>query len=531
VSDAPVPPITRRSLFAGIGRVAGMAAMYQAMASMAFAAESTFKGPIELKGAPKGKKVLVLGSGWAGMVAAFELQKAGYQVKILEYQQRSGGRNWSLYGGDTYTELGGFTQHVQFDQGLYLNPGPWRIPHHHRGVLHYARMLGVQLEPFVQINFNSLVHSTKAFGGKPQRFRTIQADYDGHIAELLAKSTKQGALDQAVTKEDKEILLASLQAWGALDKDYRYVKSDPVSERRGYDRPPSGGVNGAPIPSDPIQLDDLLKSGLWAGIIPTRIFDLQQTMFQPVGGMGMIGKAFGKELAAVTQYGAKVTKIDQGSHGVTVTYQDQANGGAVRTEKGDYCVCTIPASILSQIPLQVGEKMQAAIDHLPYSASCKVGLQFKRRFWEEDEQIYGGISYTDQTIGQIGYPSTNFFSTGKGVVLGGYTFGPNASVMTAMSPEQRIAMAVEQGSKLHPQYKAEFDCGATVAWHRVPWTLGCAGAWTEEGRQEHYADLTAIDGRIVLAGEHASYIPAWQEGAVLSSLDAIERLHKKIIAA
>jgi monoamine oxidase len=531
VTEAHVPPLTRRSLFAGIGRFAGMAAMYQAMASMAFAAESTFTGPITLKGAPKGKKILILGSGWAGMVAAYELGKAGYQVKILEYQNRSGGRNWSLYGGDTYTELGGFTQHVQFDQGLYINPGPWRIPHHHRGVLHYAKMLGVQLEPFVQINFNSLVHSTHAFGGKPQRFRTVQADFDGHIAELLAKSTKQGALDQAVTTEDKEILLAALQAWGALDKNYRYVKSDGASERRGYDRPPGGGVDAAPIPSEPVGLDDLLKSGLWSGIIPTRIYDLQQTMFQPVGGMGMIGKAFGKELAAVTQYGAKVTKIDQGSHGVTVTYEDQASGGAVRTEKADYCVCTIPASILSQIPLQVGAKMQAAIDHLPYSASCKVGLQFKRRFWEEDEQIYGGISYTNQEIGQIGYPSTNFFSSGKGVVLGAYTFGPNASVMTAMTPEQRIAMAVEQGSKLHPQYKAEFDCGATVAWHRVPWTLGCAGAWTEEGRQEHYADLTAIDGRIVLAGEHASYIPAWQEGAVLSSLDAIERLHKKIIAA
>ena len=40
-----------------------------------------------------------------------------------------------------------------------------------------------------------------------------------------------------------------------------------------------------------------------------------------------------------------------------------------------------------------------------------------------------------------------------------------------------------------------------------------------------------IDGRIVLAGEHASYIPAWQEGAILSALDAIERLHKRVVAS
>jgi monoamine oxidase len=29
----------------------------------------------------------------------------------------------------------------------------------------------------------------------------------------------------------------------------------------------------------------------------------------------------------------------------------------------------------------------------------------------------------------------------------------------------------------------------------------------------------------VLAGEHLSYLPAWQEGAILSSLDAIQQLH------
>ena len=70
-----------------------------------------------------------------------------------------------------------------------------------------------------------------------------------------------------------------------------------------------------------------------------------------------------------------------------------------------------------------------------------------------------------------------------------------------------------------------------VAWHRVPWTNGCYGMWTEKTRAEHYDNLCAIDGHIALAGEHASYIPAWQEGAVLSSLDAISRLHKRVVAA
>ena len=124
------------------------------------------------------------------------------------------------------------------------------------------------------------------------------------------------------------------------------------------------------------------------------------------------------------------------------------------------------------------------------------------------------ITYTNQPNAIIGYPMWDYFSKGKGVLLGAYTFGEPAFIAAAKSPEERIKDALEYGAKIHPQYKEEFECGVAVAWHRVPWTLGCAGAWTEEGRAEHYDNLCALDGRIVLAGEHASRIPAWQEGAV-----------------
>ena len=55
--------------------------------------------------------------------------------------------------------------------------------------------------------------------------------------------------------------------------------------------------------------------------------------------------------------------------------------------------------------------------------------------------------------------------------------------------------------------------------------------WTDENRAKNYNNIAAIDGRIVLAGEHVSRLPAWQEGAVLSGLDAIGRLHKRVLSA
>ncbi len=129
MSEREATNMRRRDLLALIGTAAGGAVMYRAMSSMGLAAESTYTGPIRLEGDPKGASVLILGAGLAGMVAAFELRRAGYRVQVLEYNNRAGGRCWSLRGGDSYTELGGATQHCEFDSGLYFNPGPWRIPY------------------------------------------------------------------------------------------------------------------------------------------------------------------------------------------------------------------------------------------------------------------------------------------------------------------------------------------------------------------------------------------------------------------
>jgi monoamine oxidase len=529
-NEGPSRGLSRRNLLTLIGMTAGSAVMYQAMSSLGLAAVSGYKGRVKLHGDPKGASVLVLGAGLAGMTAALELRHAGYKVQILEFNSRPGGRNWTLRGGDSYTELGGATQKCKFDEGLYINPGPWRIPYHHHGLLDYCKRLGVALEPFQQLNHNAFLHSTKAFDGKPQRLRDIKTDFQGHVSELLVKVTQQGKLEGAVSKEDQEILLEALRSWGALDKDYAYKASRISAEFRGYQKHPGGGISAAPVPSQPINLSDILTSRLWSRLQNFALYDFQTTMFQPVGGIDMIGKAFARQVGDLIRYNAKVTRIDQDYHSVTVTYEDMQYPGSSKQVTSDWCICTIPLTILSQIDINVGGLMRAAIKAVPYASSVKVGLQFKRRFWEEDEAIYGGISYTDLPIRQISYPSTDYNGNGKGILLGAYTWnGPNSYELTSMAPAERVKRAVEFGSQIHPQYKREFENGIAVAWHRVPFALGCAGDWTDEARRRHYDNLCQIDGRIVLAGEHASYIPAWMEGAILSSLDAISRLHKRVL--
>jgi hypothetical protein len=160
----------------------------------------------------------------------------------------------------------------------------------------------------------------------------------------------------------------------------------------------------------------------------------------------------------------------------------------------------------------------------------KLRPYLKRHFWEEDEAIYGGITRTDLPIRSIGYPCYAYDKSGKSVLLGAYAPDTSGFDFGALSPPERIAKAVEWGTIIHSQYKNEFDNGMAVSWQHNPSTFGCFAHWSDDARRLHYNNLCAIDGRVVLAGEHASYLSAWQEGAILSALDAVKRLHRRVLA-
>lgn len=534
MSQKPIAAMSRRQLLTLIGLAGGSAATYQAMSSMGYASESTYRKPLELQGDPKGASVVVLGAGLAGLTAAMELHKAGYKVQVLEYNSRVGGRSWTIRGGDEFTELGGEKQRCEFTNGNYMNPGPWRISHKHRAILDYCRRLKVPVEPFVEVNTNAFLHSKSLFGGQPQRQNKIVPDLHGHIAELLARSSQQHQLDQSVTKEDAEMLREVLKSWAGLDKDLRYVKGSDSAKMRGYLS--ESLVDGQRIPGDPNTLSDVLKmsinSDFWGISNHSGYYDLQNALFQPVGGMDMIAKAFARELPSNSiRFNAKVVAVQQGEGGVTVRYQDTAAKNAVREAKADWCICTIPLSVLSQVDLQVGAPMRSAIDSVPYSSSVKTGLQFRRRFWEQDDGIYGGLSHTDLPIRTIGYPSYGLNTDGSGMLYGAFMFGSYSYEMSGMSAKERVRKAVEYGAQIHPQYRDEFENGVSVAWHRVPFSMGCFVQWSGEALKAHHQNLRAIDGRIGLAGEHlAAAVGGWQEGAILSALDLVERLHQRVLA-
>ena len=496
---------TRRRFLTGVARAGGVSLAYEVMTGLGLLAAPA-QAPFALSGRVSGVRVVILGAGLTGLTVAYELGKVGFDCRLLEARARPGGRVFTVRRG-TSSEEDGPAQTAAFDQGLYFNAGPMRISHHHHTTLAYCRELQVPTEVFVPDCESAYVAQTRGpLAGQRIRLREARADFDGHIAELLSKALSQTALDQPMTPEDRDRVLAYLRHLGALDEKRQYRGSS----RRG---PDAQGRPTAPVP-----LRDLF-SGVPDFYVLTD-WSSQPTMMQVAGGMDRLPAALASRLGNRIVYRAAVREIRQGERGVWVIYAD-ANGRVQRVD-ADYCVSTIPLPVLSDIQKDLSPSVQTAIAAARYDGAGKIGLQFKRRFWEQDDQIYGGRSWTDQEVGQIIYPSHGF-TTSKGVLVGYYL--DFRGTMRERPPAEIQRLALEHGSRVHPQYSAEFESAFSVSWARVPWSRG---SWRGESAAAHDA-LTALrqpDGRVHFAGDYMTDMSSWMQGAFESAREVSTVLHR-----
>ena len=480
--------------------------------------------PFRLEGDGNGKEVVILGAGLAGMAAAYELGKLGYKCTILEARERAGGRCWSVRKGSVNEETG-LGAHVSgFDEGQYFNAGPSRIPHHHGLTLHYCKELKVPIQVYNNVNENAYYYSEGKgpLSNKKIRVREVHNDMRGWAAELLAKGMDGGKIDAGMSKEDTLKVIEYLRAEGGLDIDKLYK----ASARRGYIESPGPGDREGKL-GEPLALLALLQSGLLDPDfynVAEYTYELQGTLFQAVGGMDQIAAAFQQKVGGQIRLGAEVTSIHNLEQGVKVVYKDKTGEKSLQA---DLCICTIPLPVLSNIDHNFSSDASRAIDSVVYMNTGKIGLQFKRRFWEEDEGIYGGITHTNNQLTQIFYPSYDYLS-GKGILIGYYNFNDKAVATGNLSYQQREQFAMDKGSQIHPQYRQEFETSFSVSWHKTKYNLGGWALYSAEERQTLYKPLLQPDKQVYFAGEHMTYLNAWMAGALESARSVVAALHSRV---
>ena len=512
--------LTRRIFLERLAGTAGATLTYDAMAAMGLLAMPARRAEaFQLRGQGTGVRVIILGAGLAGLSAAYELNKLGYDTTVLEARMRPGGRCTTVRRG-TVSEEEGPRQVAQFDEGLFYNPGPMRIPHHHEITLGYCRELGVPIEVFVDDNDAAYVYNTRSatLAGKRLRGREVRTDMSGYVSELLAKAVNQPALSQPLTKADRDALIDYLKRNGGLDQTNKYAGAS----RRGFSEAPGGGDKPG-TPSSPLPLHDLLQAKV-DGYLEVEFLH-QPSMFQVVGGTDKLASAFASRLGDRIVYGAEVRSLTQSADAIELVY---SQGGESKSVKGDFAICTLPLPILATLKsADLSPAVKQAAAAIPYAATGKIGLQFMRRFWEEDDGIYGGISRTDQEITNIVYPSWGFLGK-KGIVIGYYqTSGALATVMGKRTPDERTEVALAQGEKIHPQYRKEFENAFSVSWQNVPYSRGGWALIGPEPRKTLYPLFLKPDRRVYFAGDHVSYLSGWMQGAFESAQQAATAIHAR----
>ena len=505
--------MTRRDFLERFGAVSGTAAMMAAMTSWDLLAQQVASRPV-LTGRPKNTRVVVLGAGLSGLAVGYELGKLGYDYRVLEARERVGGVSWTVRRGSEHTETGegGERQVCAFDDNQYLNAGPWRIPHNDTGVLDYCKELGVPLQLFVNDNDASYFFYERAeigpLKGKRVRMREVVADLAGYTNEILAKAIDQQKLDLPLTKEDKERLVSYLVSEGYLDaEDHAYRGSTA----RG--------------PGDPHGFSALLQSGFGNRLRAVQGGTGAAPVFQAIGGMDMIPRAFHRAMGDKVTLGADVQSVHQSADGVRVAYIE-TKGEKHRELTADFVVACMPLSVLRGIDINLSPEMMATVKGTTYSASAKMGLQMRRRFWEEDDGIFGGHLYTDLPLGEFSYPSNDFL-TSKGVLLGFYGNG-RMSNLHERPVKERVEHVLANASKVHPQMRTEFESAYAVWWDKIKYS---AGAYAGGGGGDRAEKLSKPDNRIFIGCAAASRRAAWQQGAFEAAWQAVRLLHERAMQA
>jgi monoamine oxidase len=455
-----------------------------------------------LEPTPSPRKIIVVGAGMAGLSAAYELKRAGHEVTVLEAQQRVGGRL------QTYRE--------PFTDGLYAEAGGMRLPAAHDLTMAYVNKFKLKTAPFTMGNPQCYVF----MNGKKMRladFRHNPALLGFQVHENERGKTPAQLWDHALEPIEAKLKEKGESAWDEIMAEY-----DQDSLREFLDK--CGWSEGA-----------IEMFGLFAGyearmnssfidIIRPEIGGSFQNLVELVGGADRLPNAFLPELRANIRFGAKMTALDQSPDDVTVHYRTRSGRFSV---SGDYCILTLPFPVMRHIeilkPFSLAK--QRAIRQVHYDASTKVLLQCRRRFWEEDEGIYGGGTVTDLAIRNLYYPDHGR-ETGRGVLLASYTWAEDAQRWGSLTPEERIEQAIEDVSRIHPQIGQEFEVGASKVWHDDEYAGGAFALFEPGQFTRLYNAICQPEGRVYFAGEHASEYHRWIQGALESGLRAANDIHQ-----
>ena len=456
------------------------------------------------------KNIIIIGAGLSGLISAYELQKHGHSVHILEADKR---------------HIGGRVRTIRFSDGAYAEAGAMRIPTNHNLTRHYVNKFGLKLRPFIQHNQNAFSRirgkvyrnfenldysalfdlSSSSLGKNPNEI------WNATIGKLVSELNKNEIIDLFNTKpklkRTEYLDQFSLNSWlinsGAQDEDIQLLASAWSMES---------------------SLNSALTSHLRTHINKTWINEFDEI----VGGTDLLPNAIAKSLFNPVMQGCKASKIMQTSTGVSVSYEK--NNQQKRIE-GDLIICSLPlgpAREIEYLPPLSSRKWEA-MRRVNYDSSVKILAHSVRRFWEIDSEIYGGGSSDDDVLGSVWYPNDNLdrksnISEMPSAFIASYTWGQQARRIQNNMDGIRKAL-----SRFHVNLASNpNDIMKLVpwSWDKFPYSKGAYAHFLPGEHSSLHSELLNAEGRLHFAGEHTSLDHAWMQGAIESALRVVQEIQQ-----
>ncbi|KAL1915263.1 uncharacterized protein VTP21DRAFT_7539 [Calcarisporiella thermophila] len=483
----------------------------------------------------KKKKVGIVGAGMAGLFSGLLLESVGIPVEILEGNDRVGGRVYTYDFGDgefQYGELGAMRIPYTAKDGNQTV----RI-REHKIIFDLIDYLN---KNWAKSNRDKQLEVIDFFTPGPNHYNYF---YGGKTADGRIPTNADVAKNPRVSGAPKELfrdgsaddlwIKAFTMHWPRLFSDFYKARDEFAKEKEDGHSIVTYMRNVLGYGADQVDLVDSLVR--WTAHSNIGYIDmlLETVMFRANGyktinhGMNRLPRAIASLLGKKVHLNSKVRKIKTKDGKVMIGYKKNKQGGYTYRNY-DYSIITAPFSIVRnwEIP-KFSWYLYRAIWGTPYQHSCKVFMQFSKRFWEEGERpLKGGCSRTDMTNKMTCYPSQDPGGKGKAVLLASYTVAEDARPIESMADDQLVERMLDNLSELHGRKVHKLFTGKWVR-HCFNNDEFSAGAWAgfQPGQHELYIPaMHNVEHNIVFAGEHTHILHGWITSAVSSAGRAVVQL-------
>ncbi|WP_066371229.1 flavin monoamine oxidase family protein [Neobacillus fumarioli] len=449
------------------------------------------------------KKITIVGAGISGLVSASLLKEAGHDITILEANNIVGGRIYTIRS--------------PFQDGLYLNAGPMRIPDKHLLTLEYIKKFRLPLNFFINqtptdlLYVNGVKTRLNIYEQHPEVLNfPVYPHERGKTAEQLINLAIQPIIDfiNQDPKRNMPLIEAEFKHYSLKAFLEFYHNGKSLS---------SGAIDMIAVLLD---YEAFMGMSFLEVLRETASFETKR-FYEISGGMDLLPKAFLPQLQENIRYNQKITKIVQQPNSVTI-YATDPHTYQTSTYTSDLAIITIPFSVLRFVEVEPYHSFsyykRRAIREINYMAATKIGIEFKSRFWEKYGQ-YGGKFTTDLPIRFTYFPSQGIGTKGPAVVVASYTWADEAMTWNGLSDQERVQFALKDLAKFFgDEVYAEFVSGTSFSWVNNPYSTGGVVAFKPGQEHELFPYIPTPEGRVYFAGEHTTLTHGWMQGAIESGI-------------